>query len=71
MAIENVISDVSNLTPAIDSLLFIFRIIGGLLGIYILFWIVNFFINLKKNNLLKQILAKLEEINKKLEKNKK
>ena len=47
--------------------LFIIKIIGGLIGIYIVFWIVSAFINLKRSSRLKQLLEKLEETNEKLE----
>jgi len=41
------------------------QILGGLIGIYLIFWIVNFIFNIRKNKLLKEILRNLEEINEK------
>jgi hypothetical protein len=68
MVVGEVISDLSNLQLDINSLVTIFRIIGGLFGLYVVFWVVNLFINWKKNRFLKDILENVEEINKKLEK---
>ncbi len=70
MVVGNVIGDLSNLEIGVNSLVTIFQIIGGLFGIYVIFWIINLFINWKKNRFLKEILENIKEINKKIEKNK-
>jgi len=68
MAVEEVVTTLgANLENTVNTILFIIKIIGGLIGIYIVFWIVSAFINLKRSSRLKQLLEKLEETNEKLE----
>ena len=45
----------------------ILQIIGGAFVIYLIFWIVNFFINLKRIKLLKRIEKKMDILDKKLD----
>ena len=57
-----------DLTEPIISLIRLLQILGGLLGLVVIYWVVATFINIRKTNVLKKILENLEEINKKLDK---
>ncbi|HLD98563.1 MAG TPA: hypothetical protein VI815_04510 [Candidatus Nanoarchaeia archaeon] len=66
MALENITSTFGgNVEDSFRLLITIMQILGGLIGIYLIFWIVNFIFNIRKNKLLKEILRNLEEINEK------
>ncbi len=69
MVFEEVIGP--ELSESLKPLIRIFQIIGGLLGVYILFWTINVFVNTRRVRVLKKILENVEEINKKLGKGKK
>jgi len=81
MGIEefNNISGQIQLPPEILSnaevLVTIFQIIGGLIGVYVIFWFINMVINARRVKLLEKILNELQEMNgkkpKKLDKKKK
>lgn len=63
-----VISAVSNLGEGFDGLIRILQIIGGIFGVYFILWIISNILNLRRTRLLKKVLVKLEENNKKLDK---
>lgn len=65
MAIEQVVNP-TTLEESIGALVTIFQIIGGLIGVYIIFWTISSFINARRNKVLRKILENVEEINKKL-----
>jgi len=66
------VGEVLNITsfPQIEegmrSLAFFFKVIGGVIGLYVIFWAINAFLNARKNKVLKGMLVNLQEINKKL-----
>jgi len=62
---------VSTLEENLKFLITIFQIIAGVVGVYLVFWLISLIINIRKNKILKKILLNLEEINKKLGKPKK
>lgn len=55
-----------NIDKTIELLTTIFKVVAGIAGIYAIFWIANFFMSLRKNKILKEILLNLKEINDKL-----
>ena len=56
----------SGLEENLKFLITLFQIIAGVVGVYLVFWLINLIINIRKNKILKQILSNLEEINDKL-----
>ena len=66
MAIDPLTTNFSNLEQAMTNLIFLFKILGGLFGVYVLILLVNMISNIRRNRLLKKIIENLEEINKKL-----
>lgn len=68
MVLEEFTTNGPDLSATLKTLIRLFQIILSIAGIYVLFWIVSFIINLRKNNVLKKILKNLEEINEKLDK---
>lgn len=62
------LADFTSLQNSFSSLVMLFQILGGLLGIYLIYWTITLFINARKMKTLNKILEKLDEINKKLEK---
>ena len=69
MAIGEVANALSTeLSPIVDTLWLVAKIIAGVLSVWILIWLVNIFLNIKKTRLLKTLLINLEETNQKLDK---
>jgi len=68
MTFEGVTATFPEFEQSMQSLIRIFQVIGGILGIYVIYWIVNTFINNRRIKVLKRILQNVEEINKKLDK---
>jgi len=66
MAIDSLTTNFSNLEQAMANLIFLFKIFGGLFGVYILVLLVNMISNIRRNRLLKKIIENLEEISKKI-----
>jgi signal transduction histidine kinase len=63
MALENLTSvALEDLTRQISSLTTLFQAIGGLIILYLIFNLINFFTNRKKNKELKDINKNLKEI---------
>jgi hypothetical protein len=60
----------NNLEQNLGWIITLGQIFLGIVGITVIFWIINLFINYRKNKLLKQIISNLEEINMKLGKKK-
>jgi len=71
MVVEEVVASFPSLEGPIKTLVVILQIIGGIIGIYLVFWMVNTFINARRVKVLKNILRNVEEINVKLSKRKK
>ncbi|MEA3329810.1 MAG: hypothetical protein U9Q06_03640 [Nanoarchaeota archaeon] len=71
MVLEEVVSNFPEFETTFNSLITLFKIIGGILGIYVLFWIINVLINSRRIGVLNKILKNLEEINEKLGKSEK
>ena len=67
MAIGELVNNIPEVENSIALMLTLLKIIGGVIGVYLLFWIINFFINAKRLNILKKILEQLEEKNKKMD----
>ena len=67
MAIGELVNNIPEVENSIALMLTLLKIIGGVIGVYLLFWIINFFINAKRLNILKKILEQLEENNKKMD----
>jgi len=67
MVFMQVISAVGDLDGSFSNLVRLLQIIGGIFGIYVILWIISTIINLRKTILLKKIIIKLEENNKKLD----
>jgi hypothetical protein len=65
MVVEEVLPE---LQTNLDGLIILFQIIGGILGVYVIFWTINVFINARRVKALKMILKNVEEINKKIKK---
>ena len=61
---------ISGLEENLKFLITMLQVIAGVVGIYLVFWLINIVINIRKNNILRQILSNLEEINEKLGKSK-
>ncbi|MFA5020366.1 MAG: hypothetical protein WC533_04705 [Candidatus Pacearchaeota archaeon] len=67
MVFEEVASSLGpDFAESFNSIATILQIIGGIFGIYVIFWAINLFINFRKNKTLKNILKNTEEINAKL-----
>ena len=70
MVFEEVAANFTTNFPEIEqsmsTLIRLFQVIGGILGIYVIYWIITTFINNRKVKVLQKILQNLEEINKKL-----
>lgn len=67
MVFMQVISAVENIDGSFSNLVRLLQIIGGIFGIYVILWIISTIINLRRTMLLKRIIIKLEENNKKLD----
>ncbi|GEM_PF-5142730 len=67
MVFMQVISAVGDLDGSFSNLVRLLQIIGGIFGIYVILWIISTIINLRRTILLKRIIIKLEENNKKLD----
>lgn len=65
------LSDFSSLQTSLSSLVTLFQILWGLIGLYLIYWTITAFINARKAKTLDKILKRLEEISDKLEKIKK
>ena len=68
MVLEEVVMQFPELELSILNLIKILQIVGGIIGIYVLLWIINFFINLKRVKLLKNLETKIDIIDQKLNK---
>ena len=68
MAVTDVITALPELQGPINTLILILKVIGGIIGIYLIFWIINMIINARKVKYIKEILANVQEINQKLKK---
>ncbi|MBI2628810.1 hypothetical protein HYW74_01875 [Candidatus Pacearchaeota archaeon] len=67
MAIENATPVIASaLEDKFDFLITIFKVIIGVVGVYLIFWLINLIINIRKNSILRRILENLEQINEKL-----
>lgn len=66
MALEDLALLVPELEAPLNSLIRILQVIGGIIGVYVLFWFVNMVINARRIKILKRMLTNLEEINAKL-----
>ncbi|MEK6891276.1 MAG: hypothetical protein AABX03_04005 [Nanoarchaeota archaeon] len=68
MALSNITSVFGGgVEDSFKLLITILQIVGGLIGIYLIFWIVSLILSLKKNKVLKEILQNLQEINNKID----
>ena len=67
---NEVIASFPGLEGPIRTLITILQILGGLIGVYVIFWVINSFINARRIKILQKILANLEEINQKIGKSK-
>ncbi len=67
MAIGELVSNLPELENSISLILTLLKIIGGVIGVYLVFWIINFFINARRLNVLNKILDELQENNKKMD----
>ena len=56
------------LAQSIDSMITTLKIIGGILGVYVLLWIVNFAYSIRRTLLIKKMIKKLEEMEIKIDK---
>jgi len=68
MVFMQVISAVDSLGESFDSLARILQILGGIAGVYLILWIIGTILNLRRTKLLKEVINKLDENNKKLDK---
>ena len=68
MVLEEVVMQFPELELSILNLIKILQIVGGIIGLYVLLWIINFFINLKRVKLLKNLETKIDIIDQKLNK---
>ncbi|MEM3074461.1 MAG: hypothetical protein QW727_00765 [Candidatus Pacearchaeota archaeon] len=66
--IQGLINNVPPLEESIKTLTRILQILGGVIAIYVILWIVNFLIELKRFKLLKNIKDGIDITNKKLDK---
>jgi hypothetical protein len=66
MVLEEITGNGPDLAVTLGNLVRLIQIVLSIIGIYVLFWIISFLLNLRKNNVLKKILKNLEEINEKL-----
>lgn len=67
MVFMQVISAVENIDGSFSSLVRLLQILGGIFGLYLIFWIISIIINLRKTILLKKIITQLDENNQKLD----
>ncbi len=67
MVVEEIITAFPQLENSINSLVNILQIIGGIIGVYIVLWIIAAIINARRLRLLKTLLEELGETNKKLD----
>jgi len=56
------------LEQSIINLIKILQIVGGIIGIYIILWIINFFINIRRMKMLKRLENKIDLLDTKLNK---
>ncbi|PIN94761.1 hypothetical protein COU53_02200 [Candidatus Pacearchaeota archaeon CG10_big_fil_rev_8_21_14_0_10_30_48] len=68
MVLEEVVMQFPELEISILNLIKILQIVGGIIGLYLILWIINFFINLKRVKLLKNLETKIDVIDQKLNK---
>ena len=64
-AVES-ISTVSSLESSLSLLITLLQILGGLLGLYLIYWTIKLIISSRRAKTLDKILIELKEINKKL-----
>ena len=69
---EEVITEVANAVPdlvqPIGTLITVLQVIGGIIGVYLIFWLINAFINARRIKILTNLLNELKTVNKNLEK---
>lgn len=63
---EELLNIVPELEGPIKTLTLILKIIGGIIGVYVIIWFINMVINARNARVLKKILDNVEEINMKL-----
>ena len=57
----------AEILSGVDTLILIFQIIGGLVGVYLILWIIGFIVNIRRIKLLKRLEDKLDLLNKKID----
>ncbi|MBS3066258.1 hypothetical protein J4205_00395 [Candidatus Pacearchaeota archaeon] len=67
MIFMQVLSAVENIDGSFSSLVRLLQILGGIFGLYLIFWIISTVINLRRTILLKKIITQLDENNQKLD----
>jgi len=68
MVLEEVVMQFPELEQSIINLIKILQIVGGIIGIYIILWIINFFINIRRMKMLKRLENKIDLLDTKLNK---
>jgi len=70
MVAEEIVGNLTNTIPEllepIGALVTILQIIGGIIGIYVLFWVISSFINARRLKLLERMHNELKDVNKNL-----
>ena len=66
--ITEVANAVPDLVQPIGTLITVLQVIGGIIGVYLIFWLINAFINARRIKILTNLLNELKTVNKNLEK---
>ncbi|MBS3072532.1 hypothetical protein J4477_01705 [Candidatus Pacearchaeota archaeon] len=61
------IASVVDFEQGFESLVKTLQILGGIAGIYLILWIIGTIFNIRRTKLLKEVISKLEQNNKKLD----
>jgi len=69
---ETILMELASQFPELEQnligLINILKILGGVLGVYILLWLINFVYSIKRTVLIKKMIERLEVIEAKLDK---
>ena len=68
MVFEELITAAPELENTVNSLIKLLQVIGGIVGIWLILWIINFAYSIRRTLLIKKMIKKFEELEVKIDK---